>query len=486
MIDVTLPTGGDLAKSCSAVSQAFAGKLGTSDATNLVIVTHGWNGAGNEPADQADLRALADEIRLFINTRVQPTAVGLKLENWDVLWLRWTAYANGHIREPWGARNNAIRIGDCLGQLPELGNYEYIHMVAHSAGTALIDSTTNSLKDQDATKDPEVHLTMLDAFVPLFSDALWKLGASADWADHYFRRDALASCRVIAIGPVSIPTNTACFLGLTDRPLPNACNIDTTNLTTPDGVNQPHSGPVAFYRDTVATPGTPPKNWGFGKSREVTGNDPALCADGSVGRLKNDRTLDPGLFEDIKKVITGIRQVLPSAWRKTTGSGTVEVVSPTKVRIASGSPVAAEATVQIDDRVNALQFGFQFLSPAPADGVLEMDLDGQPFWVALESSGESDTGAIVFLPAGIAAGQHTLTIRLDNGTGAKSVVEIDNLELVDVVFGAGPIPPLPPATGSGMGGDGTDLPLPLVVFGVILLLAGGAVVAYARRVTITM
>jgi len=59
--------------------------------------------------------------------------------------------------------------------------YRSVQLIAHSAGAWLIDAVADGLKDSGI----DVHVTFLDAYVPIGWNVKPKLGDSATWAEQY-------------------------------------------------------------------------------------------------------------------------------------------------------------------------------------------------------------------------------------------------------------------------------------------------------------
>ena len=127
-------------------------------ADNIVIVTHGWNGWSGE-ADLTPFGSIGSAIQSYLEFSGKSI---LSEGGWDVLLLDWSSLA-GEAEDVHGsevARFNAQLVGFCLGD--DLRGYEKIHMIAHSAGTTLIDAATKQLNC--GAPSPFVFLTMLDAY----------------------------------------------------------------------------------------------------------------------------------------------------------------------------------------------------------------------------------------------------------------------------------------------------------------------------------
>jgi hypothetical protein len=86
------------------------------------------------------------------------------------------------------AYNNAPQKGHDLAKaiMNVKPPYKHVHMIAHSAGSHLIDTVTTDLfaKSVETGYKPLIHLTFLDAFTPHVGDETG-YGCLADFAEHY-------------------------------------------------------------------------------------------------------------------------------------------------------------------------------------------------------------------------------------------------------------------------------------------------------------
>lgn len=188
-------------------------QLGNS-ATNLVVITHGW--ASNASTWVTSLR-----------NKIYEKIPNNEKENWDVCIYDWGDDA-GSIAPPTDpivAYYNANYHGAWLGEQILAGNYKHIHLIAHSAGSNLIQEAVNHLYEiNDFSNDLElpetIHLTFLDAYAPL--SAVSEYGKNADWAEHYF------DTRNISI--------VGSLLDDTGVRLSEAMNFDVTGLDVERGI----------------------------------------------------------------------------------------------------------------------------------------------------------------------------------------------------------------------------------------------------------
>jgi len=162
--------------------------------THIVVVTHGWFEELNWPADTA-------------------AAIYKKTDSkkWLCGWLNWRGKA-AQLNPTDAARYGRDQCGAKLARaiLHYNNKPEHIHLIGHSAGCWAVAQAAAILGEKT---DASIHLTYLDAYVPLF----WKAqrltdmtdGGKRYFAEHYFTRDiTLATTEVV---------------------LPGVCNVDITD-----------------------------------------------------------------------------------------------------------------------------------------------------------------------------------------------------------------------------------------------------------------
>ena len=181
---------------------------------NLVIITHGW--LEREP--------WPENLALAIKQKTDPN-------QWLCGWFDW--HKDAALINPTGAakfgKNTA---GPLLGKkILELSkDCPHIHLIAHSAGSWVINEAARIVA---ARTNAAIHLTFLDAYVPLFwhEENLGDIRSDPNnsvWAEHYFTRDIT--------------------LGFTEKLLTGAHNVDLTNIEP--GLND-HRFPFHWYHATV-------------------------------------------------------------------------------------------------------------------------------------------------------------------------------------------------------------------------------------------
>jgi hypothetical protein len=184
------------------------------DGLNIVIATHGWIEREEWPKNLA----------LAIRDKVDSN-------EWLCGWFDWRNEAR--VVNPRDAAQYARdKAGPLLAeQILKLSkNPEHVHLIAHSAGCWAISEAAKTIAKQTHAS---IHLTFLDAYVPLGWDAN-SLGDiitepnTIYWADHYLTQDIT--------------------LKVTDRLLIHAHNVDIGDITP--GLKD-HRFPFHWYPATV-------------------------------------------------------------------------------------------------------------------------------------------------------------------------------------------------------------------------------------------
>jgi hypothetical protein len=181
---------------------------------NLVVATHGWF----EPTPWPR------ELVLAMKSRVNSS-------EWFLGWFDWRSRSK--VINPADAAKFARDIaGPLLGeQIAEISTeWRHVHLIGHSCGAWLINEAAKVIASRT---DASIHLTFLDAYIPLFwkKDTLGDFGSDPNtpyWADHYIIHDITLT----ATGPR----------------LKNAHNVD---ITAADADIPDHDFVRHWYRATV-------------------------------------------------------------------------------------------------------------------------------------------------------------------------------------------------------------------------------------------
>lgn len=414
---------------------------------NLVVVTHGCC------TSDSDLDGFWYPFRDAIEGGVDPS--------WAVDVKDWTPAG-----APGPALNKGLAVGQAYGiEIGELG-YDFVHLIAHSAGAALIGEASRWIKLTSPTT--EVHTTFLDAyggFLVWGGPGYQQLyGRYADWADHYFADDIT--------GP---------FTSL------NLQHCHNVNVTSADqDFDSSHSWPYCFYSYTVndASIGqcVPPVEgyaggYGFPLSYEdypgsiaewLTERAAKYPVGGVIHTLQAGGVA--GGMPDLPSLVLLVRHDplinLTTTPYATSDGGTLVVHGDatgfTAVTHPEGAVKSTEAwiTVELDltQPVNFVQFDVEFGSPAEAHGLLTLYLDGTEIGFLDEPYASLTPGTYSMQTAGdLEPGMHTLGFRVDQFGKVPSIITVTSI-----------------ATGYGAFVPLGDLNFDLIVNGLDLALLLGA------------
>jgi len=210
-------------------------------APNLVVLVHGC--CTDEPGVRNDW----DSLGSLIASRIQNP------KEWEIVVWHWTTDAPWHdytmcltcvLEDALTAYGNAPTQGDDLATIIVQYSYQYIHLVAHSAGAKLIQQTASALirhsKIQQAK--PFIHLTFLDAFT-LHDTDTDSYGVLVGYPNHYAEHYVDRTPSLIA--------------PWTNALLSHVYNFDITawEHSSEEGGLYNHQWPRAWYQKSVALPG---------------------------------------------------------------------------------------------------------------------------------------------------------------------------------------------------------------------------------------
>jgi hypothetical protein len=456
----------------------------TTASTRAVIITHGWNATAFDWVIEMawGICAKIEGTQQFSNYQTNGKSLVCTGNGWDVWVQDWSAAAAVLLGvTPDGAWRNAAVIGDHVGRHFK-GQYQHVHLIAHSAGSQLIDRATRQLKAGGAT----VQATFLDAYDPGARVApvgsgyvgrhLSRYGRLADWADNY------VDTRVVGIGPIDF-TDLHLSYGFSFDVTPsyNGCDDNMAISSTCS-----HSRPYRFYGESV-TPtfvgnaeysAFDPIDSTIGLGSPLSVERGAVLAslastypDG--GECKVGATCSPqlpsnSLWSWVAGTATGfVVSGLSGGVNYLVGSGTAlfnslvlgatlanQNVVPTMGATASlDTTTAATATdtpswltlqVTTTSPVNTLSFNWRFA--AAGEGLLRVYVNDAPVWeldqryVGLASTepeeiyvgGDSGT-----LPPGT----HKIAFRLDGFAANASGVELTAVQLGLTTVSASGMPP---------------------------------------------
>lgn len=467
------------------------------DAENLVIITHGWNAGDAEwiyelknlidihqkpsgswctwvhdwtvvsdlfqPVDDTSLLDAAQKIAPFLPPGADVAAIVEDIA--DIL------------NPPAEAWSKAKAVGQFVAkELIKKQNLKYVHFIAHSAGSNVIQSAidyiSNTVDNELLTEyasgetiyansDFLINATFLDAYRPPFSSKN-TYGRNADWAEQYVDRrpltllDLAASNTIPWISPLfEDATERLINLGeleTTDTDFTNLTNFSVENLDsfTINPVER-HGWPYEFYINSVESLDDCA---GFNLSYESGENGSTLedwkiainnkyscssgCSDYDISSLNPCKiTKRPRVSQVVDSAINYVKTEALSDLKQIaseTGNIAKKVIASTVLpgsstfinvyEFVTGSPVWAVFEIETTQDISAIKFGYQFTSNA--NGQLIAYFDEEPIFYTEEvydnkkynGTGEISLGKIV------SPGKHTLSFRLDPIDNEPSTVLI--------------------------------------------------------------
>lgn len=447
---------------------------------NLVLLVHGWN---SDPA------VWALPLREQIRAAIPQAGTAVASESWDLCVLDWKQLGDlgSATIAPWNAYANAPAVAAAVAG-PLRDRYRYVHLVAHSAGSLVIELLTRSLKVAPAGSAPIIHATYLDAYEP---GSGIRYGCSADWAESY------------------VDTRTPDIFGLlrdTNRRHPCAFNIDVSAVdpvssalifpTTPLGIvaeeTRVHAWPYQLYNYTagLSSAGTATLDpvgaftYGFGltkvSGRRTTQNPnqwvpliadrdanglpevpshaaPGLergttaclarlneagtfrtrtvdCSNGRVISTPPQPVTNPDLtFADFAPIAVNdwfgpSAQSTPS----TNGRVTLNPSPDAFLRLTNQSPAWVTYAARLGQAIDTLQFDYRYTAGNTGNGLLSVFVDNQLVYRMTQALTPSGTTATRSGPISIGRldpGFHTLAFRLDMLSDTPSEITLSNLQV---------------------------------------------------------
>ncbi len=398
----------------------------------LILVTHGWD------TDFDTYAAFWAPLRNVIAARVGP--------DWQVRSYDWTeeSQTGGLPFGPDLALVNGVAHGFRLGREIGQQGYQHVHLIAHSAGSALIAAAASRIKY--FSPNTTVHTTFLDAFggagtIPGVGTYEQSYGLNANWSDQYFT-----------------PAEDPVFGPFTDLRLPNSFNVNVALVDphypqgfTPSGIRASHTWPRCFFRYTVdgnavadcdPPAGSPVNwlNWGFALSFEQwTGSGGvqewidrrqedqrpgrvvtlyrADIPPARVFRIRRDPPIDllgtPSFPSNAVAV-----QIMPGIFTMTTQPPSAPFPAPAWVNFEVATPAS----------VNFITFNMAITGDPGAAGLVTMYVNGtkcgvvdQPYTLPGSQPYSMPT------PGDLVPGQHFVSFRLDPINAMASSITVQNV-----------------------------------------------------------
>ncbi len=292
--------------------------------TKAVLITHGYNATASdwiEDMAQAICRRLP--ATQYYSTRKADSLMSICSGNgWDVWTTDWRTMAFATSLLPPNAYVNAGIVGPQIGNLLKNFHYQYYHLIAHSAGSNLIQTATSVL-----APFATIHETFLDAFDPF---------ALLPASDHRHISEYYGTLATYVDNYVDTRTLLEGHLDTTDLHLANGYNIDVTPAGDGCGalgISCRHGRPYRFYLKSISenTYNDPYKDVDPVDKTGQMGFALSMEAGNSMNLLKNDKDAecrmdDSGNCSPVAKPTYGTLYYLPGAIGNTlvdTAVGTV-------------------------------------------------------------------------------------------------------------------------------------------------------------------
>ena len=422
------------------------------DKDNVVVVTHGWN---------PTFKALPDDIPWVddLVDAIDSYLIDHGVNGWQVLPFKWIE--KSYTRDPETAAYNAQQEGANLGNEILRQGWNKVHLIGHSAGSALIQAAADVIKAQPDGMTV-VHTTFLDPYVRTDYSGLESYGKSADWSDCYFAHD-------FATDDLGKFINKA---SLTEGPLTNAFNVDVTSLDPqadvipvicstqlqPLGVcglevSSRHDWPHTFYANTIL-PATQQgsEGLGFPLSAEANGSDAwttnhpgsTIRVLGNLSTVVARNVFSPLMTVPLK--IAGLPTVVSKAeaflvndfqFTATTASvqaaletakiGSIQAANPLTTQVQS-SPEWIAFGVTTTNLINLLQFDATFAGNPGARGLLAVYWNTNLIGSIDESVTLAGSKRYMFaLPEEVQSGAYVLSFRFTSFTNVSSTVVVTNI-----------------------------------------------------------
>lgn len=464
-------------ETCPPIVENFRIGMGASR-ENLVVITHGWNGN----ADNDWVKNMRKNI--YDNSVKEKSSI----RSFD-----WREGSN--VTFPWDAYINANHYGLCLAkQIIDLKMpLKNIHLIAHSAGSNVIQTAVDSLtKYYSKTDAPLFKLTFLDAYAPFGSlERYGNLSNFPGYAEQYVDTRPVSDWLV---GPLSPVDATKAWLAF-------ATNFDVTALDL--GNNDTHSWPVMVYDAS-----TKDKDFshilGFPFSSESGRNVIPIKNNSKWCHIRPDEADSGSLtrpyaactaFSLTDFIIKFGNDWISESWDGSPSehpgnitlnslskseTGTVEFLSKSSLTNIEGisqmgttliylktgqspnSPVWFEYDFTLKEEVNMIKFSALFPSSAN-EGVLSIFLDGKRIYSqtsSLFSKGKAFNDQAGFSKS-LTEGSHKIRFRLDSTSDESSEVYISDIKIGLQTGGmiqqefedtSDNVPPISTSTKSGTGG----------------------------------
>jgi alpha-tubulin suppressor-like RCC1 family protein len=406
-----------------------------SGAKNLVFVTHGWQWILLNPTGPPAQPWMVQ----MTNAIVQQLGSS---SIWQVEAYYWLSDAWTWL--PDDALNNAKILGTQIGiQIAAVG-YQHVHLIAHSAGSALIQAAADAIRQNSPSTI--IQSTFLDPYVGLDGRGINWYGQNADWSDNYFAQDSETGA--FTEGQLNHSYNVD--VGWL---YPNPSNPDPKIVTYADGLFgqvafATHDWPHDFYTDTVLNTlsASCAAGYGFPLSEEG-GNWSSTAADaegqtpnvlcGSPSAIQNPFPLQTSpiiLIDGLENaynaganLVGSAGFVLNSIWSAlplVQSAGVHPLGGPVPLGGSSGTntPAWLAMGVTVTNAANFVQFDAAFTDANTAQGLLTVYWNTNQIGMVDERVAATNLQTYRFiLPSTVSSGLYTLSFRLDSFANSSSV-----------------------------------------------------------------
>jgi len=404
--------------------------------TSLVIVTHGWdkkwrNLVPNNPPPV--MAAWVTDLANAISTKVP--------SDWQVVALDW-------MLDAWTLNPDfALFAGDTkgtlLGKTLAAQSWEHVHLIGHSAGSALIHAAACEIKR--STSPTVVHCTFLDPYLSslLVGDVVY--GGTADWADCYYTAregGLLPSGEFTGRSLVHAHNEEVSWLDPDHRTISYHTGVPYLgNYSLVSEAISTHQWPHEFYLDTVTNlaPRACAAAVGFRLSKEgghwderglyPVNNQPVpLCGDSPV-MLQRPLPMNSNPFfqlGSLPKLTSGSVGVFGQGFNlNRQGSSPVP---PGRQPKDVGDPVWLAVAVEVTNAVNFVEFEAGFSGIAGGQGLMTLYWNTNQIGMVDERVALAGLQSYRFaLPGTFSEGLYTLSFQLDTFTNLASSITVTNV-----------------------------------------------------------
>ncbi len=449
---------------------------------SLVLITHGRvdpNESQNSPSS-AWIETMKSKIQSVVPA------------NWAVLAYHWeydstTSTVQVFDGELLGrATLHGSRVGNAIllqGLSRPGGKWQHIHFIAHSAGSALIETASRIVKPSVSQNAPTIHTTFLDPFTGTSDGNRARYGANSNWSDNYFSfsPDTWDQFNHRTFGPMAHAHNvevTCLDPNAGSQNFGNYLASQYSQNSTPATLvpvyvkTSTHGWPIEFYQNTILpiSANQPPgyAGYGFPLSKEGGGTAsdashprpnspiPSLgSSSGQTGTSYGTTAVNVGSASDFSTLPyalgqTGTVQINTMGFTAITSAPAPSPTPPEQVKTstqfavaAASPPVGAPAwisiPVEVTGNVSFVTFNAGFTSQPGASGLLTVYWNDVEIGRIEEQVSLPGVQSYTFdIPSAFRDRNNSLGFRLDQFSSVVSSIGVTN-----VATGFGGLPTAP-------------------------------------------